>query len=416
MVNCRDQVNQIPTSVQTNSVPQYRFVIAALILSAHFTVGINVFSISPILPEIIHDLDLNRSKAGLLVSLPLLIAACFGLLGGVLAIKLGVFRSFTLGWFLMGTLTFSVLLPQFIPLISLRMLYGVGTGLILTTTGPILIQWFRGRELMIMNALNTATLSLGIASSVSFTAPLSEVIGWDLAISGYGLLGLIGGVPWVILGKPKFYTEDLSTSAPLKIIKDTLTSRSIILLLAADAGVLFQYTAFSGWLPTFFTEMRGMNTAQSGFVTGLLPLVGVFSVLLGGILPLKIGSPKLYLTLSGIMVVLGGPSCYLFETPIIIYSALIFVGIGSWLYVPTLLSQTMELANMAPEKVSVIWGSLITFSGLSMFIAPVLVGIIRDVSGSFISGFIICSIASSTLLLSGIFLPKESDVNLSSIP
>ena len=415
MTNDKDRVNQIPTSSKPNSVTHFRLVIAGLILSAHFTVGINVFSISPILPEIIHDLDLNRSNAGLLVSLPLLIAACFGLIGGVLAIKLGVFRSFTLGWFLMGTITFSVLLPEFLPLIGLRMLYGVGTGLILTTTGPILIQWFKGRELMIMNALNTATLSLGIASSVSFTAPLTEAIGWDLAISSYGLLGLIGGVPWVILGKPKFYTESLSSSPPLRIIKDTLTNRSIILLLAADAGVLFQYTAFSGWFPTFFTETRGMNTAQSGFATGLLPLVGVFSVLLGGLLPLKMGRPRLYLILPGIMILLGGPSCYFFENPIFIYSALIFVGIGSWLYVPTLLSQTMELANMAPEKVSVIWGSLITFSGLSMFISPVLVGIIQDVSGSFIFGFIICSIASSTLLLSGIFLPKESDVKLKSL-
>ena len=88
--------------------------------------GINVFSISPILPEIIQDLDLNRSKAGLLVSLPLLIAACFGLLGGVLAIKLGGFRAFTIGWFLMGAVTFSAILTSFIPLISLRLLYGIG--------------------------------------------------------------------------------------------------------------------------------------------------------------------------------------------------------------------------------------------------------------------------------------------------
>ena len=374
--------------------------------------GINVFSISPILPEIIQDLDLNRSKAGLLVSLPLLIAACFGLLGGVLAIKLGGFRAFTIGWFLMGAVTFSAILTSFIPLISLRLLYGIGTGLILTTTGPILIQWFKGREIMIMNALNTATLSLGIASSVSLTAPLTGVFEWNLAISSYGILGLVGGIFWVILGKPNSPKGTMSPSPPLRIIKDTLSNRAILLLLAADAGVLFQYTALSGWLPTFFTEIRSMNTTQSGFATSLLPLVGVIAVLLGGILPLKIGAPRMYLILPGIMIVVGGPACYLFGNPIIIYSALILVGVGSWLYVPTLLSETMRLANMAPNKVSVIWGSLITFSGLSMFISPVLVGIIRDTSGSFLAGFIICSIASSTLLISGIFIPKESDVKL----
>ena len=374
--------------------------------------GINVFSISPILPEIIQDLDLNRSNAGLLVSLPLLIAACFGLLGGILAIKLGGFRAFTLGWFLMGAITCSAILTSFIPLISLRLLYGIGTGLILTTTGSILIQWFKGREIIIMNALNTATLSLGIASSVSLTAPLTEVFGWNLVISSYGILGLVGGIVWVILGKPNSPKDTLSPSPPLQIIKDPLSNRAILLLLAADAGVLFQYTALSGWLPTFFTEIRSMDTTQSGFATSLLPLVGVISVLLGGVLPLKIGTPRFYLILPGILILLGGPACYLSGNPVIIYSALILVGVGSWLYVPTLLSQTMRLANMAPDKVSVIWGSLITFSGLSMFISPVLVGIIRDASGSFLAGFIICSIASSTLLISGIFIPKESDVKL----
>ena len=374
--------------------------------------GINVFSISPILPEIIQDLDLNRSKAGLLVSLPLLIAACFGLLGGVLAIKLGGFRAFTIGWFLMGAVTFSAILTSFIPLISLRLLYGIGTGLILTTTGPILIQWFKGREIIIMNALNTATLSLGIASSVSLTAPLTGVFEWNLAISSYGILGLVGGLFWAILGKPNSPKDPLSPSPPLRIIKDTLSNRAILLLLAADAGVLFQYTALSGWLPTFFTEIRSMDTTQSGFATSLLPLVGVISVLLGGVLPLKIGTPRFYLILPGILILLGGPACYLSGNPLIIYSALILVGVGSWLYVPTLLSQTMRLANMSPDKVSVIWGSLITFSGLSMFISPVLVGIIRDASGSFLAGFIICSIASSTLLISGIFIPKDSDIKL----
>lgn len=374
--------------------------------------GINVFSISPILPEIIQDLDLNRSNAGLLVSLPLLIAACFGLLGGILAIKLGGFRAFTLGWFLMGAITCSAILTSFIPLISLRLLYGIGTGLILTSTGSILIQWFKGREIIIMNALNTATLSLGIASSVSLTAPLTEVFGWNLVISSYGILGLVGGIVWVILGKPNSPKDTLSPSPPLRIIKDTLSNRAILLLLAADAGVLFQYTALSGWLPTFFTEIRSMNTTQSGFATSLLPLVGVISVLLGGVLPLKIGTPRFYLILPGILILLGGPACYLSGNPVIIYSALILVGVGSWLYVPTLLSQTMRLANMAPDKVSVIWGSLITFSGLSMFISPVLVGIIRDASGSFLGGFIICSIVSSTLLISGIFIPKESEVKV----
>ena len=43
-----------------------------------------------------------------------------------------------------------------------------------------------------------------------------------------------------------------------------------MLLLAADAGVLFQYTALASWLPSFYVEVRGMTLSQAGFVTGLI--------------------------------------------------------------------------------------------------------------------------------------------------
>ena len=54
-------------------------VVAALVLAAHLTVGINIFSIAPILLPIIQDYDINRTTAGLLVSLVPLVAAGFGL-------------------------------------------------------------------------------------------------------------------------------------------------------------------------------------------------------------------------------------------------------------------------------------------------------------------------------------------------
>ena len=42
-----------------------------------------------------------------------------------------------------------------------------------------------------------------------------------------------------------------------------------------------------------------------------------------------------------------------------------------------------------------------------MFISPILVGAIRDASGTFLPGFLICTAASSTALLAGFLLPRE---------
>lgn len=393
-------------AVATAQESRYRIVIAGLLLSAHFAVGLNVFSVSPILLEVIGDYGINSSAAGLLVALPLLVAALVGLPGGIIGVRLGFKRAFAAGWCLIGLSAISFLAPNFLSLLALRLLLGLGTSLVLTVTGPLLTQWFRPKELMMMNGLNTATLSLGIAVSVTTAAPIASVLGWQIALSVFGGVGALGAFAWIVLGKAQQDAGQLATSVSIRELRRVVSKRAILLLLAADAGVLIQYTALTGWLPTFYTEVRGMNPALAGFTAGILPFVGVFAVLLGAFLPLHFGSPKSFLIVPGVMVVIGGLGSFLLGNTIAIYISLILVGIGSWLYVPTLLSQCMELAGMVPRNVALVFGSLITVSGMGMFVAPLTVGILRDLSGSFIPGFFICALAGWALLLAGILMPR----------
>ena len=184
-----------------------------------------------------------------------------------------------------------------------------------------------------------------------------------------------------------------------------LRRREVLLLIAADAGVLVQYTAFTAWLPTFYSESRGVSLTQAGLITGILPFVGVAAVLLGGILPLRTGSTRGVLVASGLLAVVGGLGAFLLPNLPLIYLAVTLLGIGSWLYVPTLLTLPMQLPGMTPEGVAVVWGSFMTFSGLAMFVAPIFVGALNDSTGSFMLGFGICAVPAAALLLAGLLLP-----------
>ena len=148
--------------------------------------------------------------------------------------------------------------------------------------------------------------------------------------------------------------------------------------------------------------------SQAGFVTGLLPSVGVLGVLLGGVLPLRIDSPRLFLIAPGVMIILGGMGAFAVGNPTVIYVSLSLVGLGSWLYVPTLLSMSMQIVGRVPGRVAVVWGSLITFSGMGMFLSPIAVGFLRDAFGSFYPGFLLCSLGAWALLLAGILMPKNA--------
>ena len=123
-------------------------------------------------------------------------------------------------------------------------------------------------------------------------------------------------------------------------------------------------------------------------------------------MPLRFGTPRSYFIWPGVLVAIGGPGSFLLVNPAGIYLALVMVGIGSWLYVPTLLARTMELTGRDPERVALVWGLLITFAGLGMFVAPIMVGTLRDLTGGYLPGFLISSVAALGLLIAGIGMPR----------
>lgn len=386
----------------------YRFVIAGLVLAVHFSVGLNFVVVSPLLPLITEDYGITLTSASLLVGLVFLIHAAFGLPGGFLVSRFGLYRVYTLSWFLMGLLALSALSPNFSALLALRLAYGVGYGVILPATAPLLMQWFRPAEITVMNALNIAVFSLGAAVSVSTAVPLSAALGWHNALGLFGGIPLVGAIAWSFLGKTTAVPPGTAFPVGPRDIWRVLTIRTVLLLVVADAGVFAQYTALSTWLPTFYHEAKGMSLTEAGFVTGLLPLVGVPAVLLGGLLPLKVHSDRLFFIVPGVMIGLGSLGSFLIDDPVGIYASIIILGIGAWSYAPTLLTLPMRLPGMTPEKVAVVWGSFVTISGTAMFISPLVVGAVRDLVGSFIPGFAIFAVGAWFLLLAGVALPRVS--------
>ena len=386
---------------------------AAMTLAAHLAAGLNLFAVSPLLPLAIDDYGISRAQAGMLISLPMLVGALLGIPGGMLAARIGLKRAYMLSWLSMSLLALSAITPSFPAMLLLRLFYGVGLALMVSASGPLVMQWFRRREILIINALNTAILSLGVAISVAGAVPLAQWLDWKTALTLFSGVGVIGAILWPLA--PKAPPPAPTQSPPpagntrrggisLREVITVLRGRAVALLVAADAGIFIQYTALTGWLPTFYHEARGISPSEAGFLTSILPFVGIFAVIAGGALPMRF-SYRSILLLSGVLAIAGGLGSFLLTPAPAIYLSVVALGIGSWLYVPTLLTAPMRLPGATPERVAVIWGSFMTFSGIGMFIAPIMVGAIRDAAGSYLTGFLICAAASWALLISGILLP-----------
>ena len=110
--------------------------------------------------------------------------------------------------------------------------------------------------------------------------------------------------------------------------------------------------------------------------------------------------------MPGLLLGLGGLGSFLIDNTFGIYVSVVMLGIGSWSYLPTLLSLPMGLPGMTPVKVAVVWGTFVTVSGVGTFIFPVAVGAIRDATGTFVPGFAIWATGAWFLFVAGMLLPK----------
>ena len=384
----------------------YRPIIAGLILLGHFAHGLNFVVVAPILPLITADYGISHTSGGLLIGVVMLIQGAFGLLGGLVVGKLGLKRVYTVGWFMTGAGTLVFLSPDFFGLLGLRVVYGIGTALLVPATGPLIMQWFRPKQMPVMTSVSLAIMTVGVVVSVTTVAPLSNAIGWQNVLGIFGAVSLSGAVVWTFLGRSR--DEGAVPLPALREIGTVLRSRAMVLLGLADAACFAQYTALVGLLPTFFHEERDMSLSEAGFVIGLMPFMGMVGVLFGGFLTLMVPSRRMFLLVSGLMIGLGGFGSFLVDNTVVIYLSVALVGVGSWLFLPTLFSYPADLPAMTPARMGVFWGWVMTISGVANFIAPLMVGTLRDVTDSFTIGFLVFASTSWFLFVAGLLLPGDS--------
>ena len=113
-----------------------------------------------------------------------------------------------------------------------------------------------------------------------------------------------------------------------------------------------------------------------------------------------------FLILPGIVVGFAGIGTFLLAGTPVIYLPIVALGFASWFYVPVLLSFPMELPGASPHRVAVMRAAVLTISGIGMFVGPLTVGAIRDLTGSYIPGLALFAVLAWSLVIGGFLLPE----------
>ncbi len=364
--------------------------VAALV---HFDISFMAWVILGALGAYIaEDLSLSASAKGLLVAVPLLSAAVFRLLLGPLGDRFGPKR---VGSISMAIVTLPLLwgwlgASSYTPLLGVGVLLGVA-GASFAISLPLASRWYppryQGLAMGIAGAGNSGTVI------TTLLAPrLAEQIGWH-AVMGVALIPVsLALVAFLLLAK-----EPPAPATPLTraAIAETLRERDAWRLCGMYAVTFGSFVGLASFLPIYFHDEYGLSKVDAATLTAVGAAFGSFVRPLGGHLADRFGGTAV---LTGVYGIAGALLLFVSAIPPLGAAAVAFpltmaaLGTGN--------GAVFQLVGLRfADRIGVLTGLVGAAGGVGGFFLPTLLGLTKDLAGSYGVGLaIIAGVTTSALI------------------
>jgi NNP family nitrate/nitrite transporter-like MFS transporter len=333
---------------------------------------------------IARDLGLTASQKGILVAIPILGGSLFRIVMGLLTDRIGPKKTGLIGQLvvllpLVWGWRFADDLPQ---LMALGLLLGVA-GASFAVALPLASRWYppqhQGLAMGIAGAGNSGTVLASL-----FAPRLAEVLGWH-GVFGLALLPVvITFIVYLMLAK------DSPEQPPPKPWRSYFT-----VLQEADAwwfNVLYSVTiggfvGLASFLAIFFYDQYGLSKVMAGNFTALCVFAGSMFRPLGGYLADRFGGLrmlKILFSAIGILMVGVGLLPSLPLVTILLFLGMSCLGMGNG-------SVFQLVPQRFRQEIGVVTGVVGAAGGVGGFILPSFLGIFKDLTGSYGTGFFLLS-------------------------
>lgn len=393
--------------MNTEKHPRYRFVVEALLFLTYAVFGLSWIAVTPLSAEIQESFRITAAQFGLITTLVSMAKVVAPLATGLLAVKIGIKRTALIGSLCISCAALAPLAADFNLFLASRFVFGVGGAMVVTLLSAAVMQWFPKGELPLVNALNNVAVNTGITVTLFTTVPLSGMLGWRKTLLVYGLISVGLLVAWAVFGRDRVAasTAQAENAETARYI-DVWRMKETWIIALSFAGPLALYLAFNTWLPKYYMEAFGMTKAAASQYTGLFNLVGIPTAIVAGILTKQLGLRRPFIIGAGGLMGFAGFGMFLFNQPALLMVSAVCLGVALFTYVSPLFTAPMELPGMTPQKVSLMMGTVFSFAYVFSSLSPVVVGYLRDTTGTFTLGFGIWAAFSWVLALGGLLLPE----------
>lgn len=345
----------------------YRWLVLLIIFFTHITLNILIFQIGGLASLLIPALQLQPSQLAMVLSVPMLTCAIFGIPAGGLADRFGVkivvgvaLVLSTIGSFgRIGANSFGVLFAW-------MFVVGFGLAFLNANAAKILGAWFPPQQMGLAMGIFLAGAGTGITIALATSALFPSR---QSAFTVSAIMILCATVLWLLFVKSKpAGTPDLPLQPFTEYLGVAAKSKSVWIGAAAMFFMMGTFVTQSGFLPNALTQAKGVDPVPAGLVASSLTLAMVAGMVIGPIISNKAGLMKPFLAPMAFLAAVTAYLAWIIPFSALTTVLLIINGFLLGAAVPLVMSLPMFLPEIGPVYAGSAGGIISTLQMAGAFI------------------------------------------------
>lgn len=396
--------------------PSYKWILISIKWLGSISMLAMWMAPAALMTVIMEDLNISISQAGLLLTVITAGGGIFSFVGSSVMAKIGTKRTNELGlWLLVigGVVTF--LSKSFIVLMLGRIIFSIGYGINTPANSGFMMSFFEGKQRSFVITAGGVFAALAQSIGLALTVPLYNLLGtWQSVLGIFCIVNAITAVLWTLLATDKedeIVTKSDQQEKQKNPIVKALKNRAVLVLTIVLCGKIVAYLAFNTYFPTYFQTARGMSAETAGFITSLLPFVGMLGNALGGILTTKLGRRKIVVLIAGSGLFIGALGALLIPGGFGLIIFMCLIGFSNSLVVAPAQLIGMDEAD-SPAFAGAAMTLTFGFPQLLTIFTPFIFGGLSESVGMQSTFLVFCAPVLVCVLVAAIFLPETGPAKL----
>ncbi len=373
--------------------------LASLFLAA-LALRPQLVGIGPLLPRIQEDLGVSHAVAGLLGTIPILCMGLFAPPGAFLSDRVG--PRFAVTICLAGIAGFGLArsaAPGAIAVLVLTFGMSIGLGAAQAVIPVAVKEDFPTRPAF-ATGIYALGINVGSAVSAAIAVPVAVATGsWRWALAAYSLFGIVLIAAWLMLTRDA-PPHRRSGEGPPRLPWHSSLAWRLALIFGLMATTFYGLNA---WLPDTYIE-RGWSEGRAGGLLAALNIAALVTTVLVSLVADRWGSRRTYLIVFSSALVVSLFGLVLAEGGAWVWVVLAGMAFGGLF--PLVITLPLDVA-VRPADVGAVAGLMLGVGYVIGATAPLGLGAVRDVTGSFTATLWMMAAAGTGLLVLCASLSRE---------